>query len=70
VLGGTSLMGGAGGTPGTFAGAFLMGILSNGLNLLGVSSYIQQVIIGAIFILAVTLDIFTKGRTLKQAEAA
>jgi len=60
VLGGTSLMGGAGGTPGTFAGALLMGVLSNGLNLIGVSSYLQQVIIGAIFILAVTLDMYTK----------
>jgi ribose/xylose/arabinose/galactoside ABC-type transport system permease subunit len=37
-----------------------MGVLANGLNLVGVSSYIQQVITGAIFILAVMLDMWTK----------
>jgi ribose/xylose/arabinose/galactoside ABC-type transport system permease subunit len=62
VLGGTSLMGGAGSTVGTFAGALIMGVLSNGLNLVGISSYIQQVITGAIFILAVTLDMWTKSK--------
>ncbi|NBF41491.1 MAG: ribose ABC transporter permease [Spirochaetes bacterium] len=60
VLGGASLMGGAGTTVGTFAGALIMGVLANGLNLIGVSSYIQQVITGAIFILAVMLDMWTK----------
>jgi ribose/xylose/arabinose/galactoside ABC-type transport system permease subunit len=60
VIGGTSLMGGAGTTLGTFAGALIMGVLSNGLNLIGVSSYIQQVITGGILILAVTLDMWTK----------
>ncbi|MFP4565514.1 MAG: ABC transporter permease [Spirochaetaceae bacterium] len=60
VLGGASLMGGAGTTVGTFAGALIMGVLANGLNLVGVSSYIQQVITGAIFILAVMLDMWTK----------
>ncbi|MGM0673825.1 MAG: ABC transporter permease [Spirochaetota bacterium] len=60
VLGGASLMGGAGTTVGTFAGALIMGVLANGLNLVGVSSYIQQVITGTIFILAVMLDMWTK----------
>lgn len=60
VLGGASLMGGAGTTVGTFAGALIMGVLANGLNLVGVSSYIQQVLTGAIFIFAVMLDMWTK----------
>lgn len=62
VLGGTSLFGGVGGIGGTLVGAFIIGVLSNGLNLLGVPSYYQQVIKGAVFILAVMLDLFTKRR--------
>lgn len=62
VLGGTSLFGGVGGIGGTLVGAFIIGVLSNGLNLMGVSSYYQQVIKGAVFILAVMLDLFTKRR--------
>jgi len=60
VLGGTSLFGGVGSIGGTVAGAFIIGILSNGLNLMGISSYYQQVIKGVVFILAVVLDLFTK----------
>ena len=60
VLGGASLMGGAGTILGTVAGALIMGVLANGLNLAGVSSYLQQVITGGIFILAVLLDMWTK----------
>ncbi len=60
VLGGTSLFGGVGNVGGTVAGAFIIGILSNGLNLMGISSYYQQVIKGIVFILAVILDLFTK----------
>ncbi len=60
VLGGTSLFGGVGGIGGTVAGAFIIGILSNGLNLMGISSYYQQVIKGVVFILAVVLDLLTK----------
>ncbi len=41
---------------GTLIGAFIMGLLSNGSDLLGVSPYLQQAIIGAVIILAVTLD--------------
>lgn len=55
VLGGSSLAGGAGGIPGTIAGSFIIGMLANGLNLLGVPSYHQQVIKGAIFVIAVVL---------------
>jgi ribose transport system permease protein len=62
VLGGNSLFGGVGGVGGTIVGAFIIGVLSNGLNLLGISSYYQQVIKGAVFILAVMLDLLTKKR--------
>lgn len=62
VLGGTSLFGGVGSIGGTLVGAFIIGVLSNGLNLMGVPSYYQQVIKGVVFILAVSLDIFSKRR--------
>jgi ribose/xylose/arabinose/galactoside ABC-type transport system permease subunit len=62
VLGGTSLFGGVGGVGGTMLGAFIMSVLNNGLNLLEISSYYQKVIKGVVFILAVTLDLYTKGR--------
>jgi len=70
VLGGASLAGGAGSITGTVAGAFIIGVLSNGLNLLEVPSYNQQVVKGLVFILAVLLDYFLKqrwqGRTRKE----
>jgi ribose transport system permease protein len=56
VIGGTSLMGGEGKISGTLIGAFIMGILRNGLNLLGLSSFTQQIIIGTVIILAVLVD--------------
>ncbi len=62
VLGGVSLFGGVGSIGGTLVGAFIIGVLSNGLNLLGIPSYYQQVIKGVVFILAVTLDLLTKQR--------
>ena len=62
VLGGTSLFGGVGSIEGTLVGAFIIGVLSNGMNLMGISSYYQLVIKGAVFILAVMLDIITKRR--------
>ncbi|MBL9206037.1 MAG: ABC transporter permease [Opitutaceae bacterium] len=61
VIGGTSLMGGQGSVFGTLVGALIMGVLRNGLNLLGVSSYVQQVVIGAVIIAAVLLDSVFKG---------
>lgn len=59
VVGGTSLFGGRGNILGTIIGAMLFGVLQNGLVLLNVSSYIQQIIIGIILILAVTFDKFS-----------
>lgn len=62
VIGGTSLFGGLGGVGGTIIGALLIGVLSNGLVMMNVSPYYQQVIIGAIIILAVAFDTYAKTR--------
>jgi len=56
VLGGTTLAGGEGGIAGTLLGAFIIGVLNNGLNLLNVSSFYQQVVKGVVILLAVLLD--------------
>nr|WP_238988891.1 ribose ABC transporter permease [Calorimonas adulescens] len=56
VLGGTSLSGGQGGVIGTIIGALIIGVLNNGLNLLNVSSYYQQLIKGAVILMAVLID--------------
>jgi ribose transport system permease protein len=63
VIGGTSLMGGEGTLVGTLVGALIMGVLRNGLNLLGVSSFLQQIVIGAVIVVAVLLDtVLKRGR--------
>jgi ribose/xylose/arabinose/galactoside ABC-type transport system permease subunit len=58
VIGGTSLFGGSGSVAGTMIGAILIGVLVNGLVLLNVSSYIQQVIVGLMIVAAVGFDRF------------
>lgn len=60
VIGGTSLSGGTGGIGGTIIGVLIIGVLRNGLNLLSVSPFMQQVIIGAVIVLAVTAETFRK----------
>ncbi len=62
VIGGTSLLGGEGTVVGTLIGALIMAVLRNGLNLLGVSSFIQQVVIGSVIIAAVLIDMWLKRR--------
>jgi ribose transport system permease protein len=56
VIGGASLSGGVGNASGTLIGALILGVLRNGLNLLNVSAFWQQVIIGAVIALAVMTD--------------
>lgn len=56
VLGGTSLAGGRGTIVGTLIGAFVIGVLTVGLNQLGVSSFWQQVIKGVVIVLALIID--------------
>jgi ribose transport system permease protein len=58
VIGGTSLSGGRGSVPGTVIGCLIIGVLNNGLFLLDVSPFWQQVIKGCVILLAVSLDRF------------
>jgi ribose/xylose/arabinose/galactoside ABC-type transport system permease subunit len=60
VIGGTSLLGGSGSLGGTLVGALIMGVLRNGLNLLGISSFLQQIVIGVVIIVAVLVDSMLK----------
>lgn len=62
VIGGASLSGGVGGIGGTLLGALLIGVLANGLVMLGVNAYYQQIAIGAIIVLAVAFDTYAKRR--------
>jgi ribose/xylose/arabinose/galactoside ABC-type transport system permease subunit len=62
VIGGTSLFGGRGGIVGTFIGAMLIGVLNNGLVVLGVPSYYQPIVIGGIIVLSVFVDQVAKAR--------
>lgn len=64
VIGGTSLTGGSGGIGGTLIGVLIIGVLRNGLNLLNVSPFLQQVVIGVVIVLAVGAETL-RGR--KQA---
>jgi ribose transport system permease protein len=60
VLGGVSLFGGVGNIPGVVIGALLVGVLGNGMNLMRVESYQQDMIKGIVLVLAVTIDMYTK----------
>lgn len=62
VIGGTSLFGGEGGVLGTLIGALLIGVLNNGLVIMGVDSYYQPIVVGAIIVFSVYLDQFIKRR--------
>jgi len=65
VLGGVSLFGGVGSVVGACIGAFIVGMLGNGLNMLRVPSYYQQVIKGVVFIIAVIFDMYAKRQAKK-----
>ncbi len=62
AIGGTSMSGGIGGLQGTVLGFVIIGLISNSLNLLNVNSFYQQVVKGFIILLAVLLDMKTKGK--------
>lgn len=56
VIGGASTMGGEGTIAGTIIGAFIISVLRNGLNLMGISPFIQQIVIGVVIVAAVFFD--------------
>lgn len=60
VIGGASLFGGVGTAGGALIGALLIGVLNNALDLLGVQSFWQEIVKGAIILLAVLFDVWTK----------
>ncbi len=62
VIGGTSLTGGKGGIFGTIIGVLIIGVLRNGLNLLGVSPFMQAVVIGVVIALAVAAEAFKQNK--------
>lgn len=62
VIGGTSLSGGTGGIGGTLIGILIIGVLRNGLNLLNVSPFLQQVVIGVVIALAVGAEMLRNRR--------
>jgi ribose transport system permease protein len=57
VVGGTSLAGGQGKVLGTLIGAFIIAVIQNGMNLTGVESYTQKVVLGLVILAAVLLDL-------------
>jgi ribose transport system permease protein len=60
VIGGASLMGGVGRVTGTIVGVLIIGVLRNGLNLLGISPFVQQIVIGTVIAVAVTGDVLRR----------
>jgi ribose transport system permease protein len=60
VVGGTSLAGGQGKVIGTLIGALIIGVIQNGMNLTGVESYTQKVVLGLVILGAVLLDMLRK----------
>ena len=59
VLGGTSLTGGIGNMWGTLAGVLIIGLLNNGMDMLNIQSYIQDIVQGVIIVAAVLIDVNT-----------
>ena len=66
IVGGTSFSGGVGTTMGTLAGAFIIGCLNNIMNLIGVDSYVQQIVKACIIALAVIWDIRSKSKKTRK----
>lgn len=59
MLGGTSLTGGIGNMWGTLAGVLIIGLLNNGMDMLNIQSYIQDIVQGVIIVAAVLIDVNT-----------
>ena len=68
IIGGTSFSGGVGSAVGTLAGAFIVGIINNIMNLIGINPYVQQIVKGVIIVLAVILDLRAKNKRLEIKE--
>ncbi len=66
VVGGTSLSGGTGKILGTLIGVFVISVIQNGMNLMGMESYTQQVVLGMVILIAVLLDKVRGGRFLSN----
>jgi len=69
VVGGTSLAGGQGKILGTLIGAFIIGVIQNGMNLTGVESYTQKVVLGLVILGAVLLDTVKKQGHIQRVAA-
>ena len=69
VVGGVALSGGRGNMINVFIGTAVIGLLSNALNLLGISSYPQLIVKGALIVCAVLIDIVSKNREQKSVKA-
>jgi ABC-type xylose transport system permease subunit len=67
VIGGTSLLGGVGTVTGALLGALLMESLSNGMSLMNLPTYYQQITVGLVLLLAVYFDIRTRGSNRRGA---
>lgn len=65
IIGGASFFGGRGSVLGVFAGVLVMGLLRNGLNLMNISAFWQQTLIGVIIILAVWIDVLRRRSAAK-----
>lgn len=63
VIGGTSLFGGEGSVIGVILGAAIMGVMQNGMVLLNVSSYLQEIVLGIVLVIAVTWDMWRRHRS-------
>ena len=70
IVGGASFTGGKGTIWGTLIGALLMAVINNGLNLMGAQKDIQYIVIGAVIIMAVTLDVFRNKMEAKARKMA
>ena len=70
ILGGANINGGEGTVIGTVIGALIVGVLNNGMNMLGIQSFYQYVVKGAVLLLALTIDILMRSRMNKKLTVA